>query len=75
VYAHAVTPLLLEGCYLHDNAKSAVLVTTDAKPVAVTIKDCNITPNTGSIITKGDIDVKMEGKNIIERNSPADYGK
>ena len=75
VYAHAVTPLLLEGCYLHDNAKSAVLVTTDAKPVAVNIRDCIITQNTGSIITKGDIDVKMEGKNIIERNSPADYGK
>jgi len=75
VYAHAATPLLLQDCYLHDNAKSAVLVTTNSKPAEVTIRDCIITQNTDSIIAKGDIDVKMEGKNTIEHNSPADYRK
>lgn len=75
VYSHKATPLLLEGCYLHDNAKSAVLLTTDAKPVQVIIKDCIITKNTGAIEVRGDIDVRYEGKNRIEQNSPADYGR
>lgn len=73
VYAHASTPLLLDRCYLHDNAKSAVLLTTDSQPVEAVLRDCIITKNTDSIEVRGDIDVKMEGKNRIEQNSPTDY--
>jgi len=73
VYAHAATPILMEGCYLHDNAKSAILLTTGAKPVKAVVRGCTIMHNTNSIETRGDIDVQLEGENRIERNSPADY--
>lgn len=73
VYAHSATPLLIEGCYLHDNAKSAILLTTGSKPVKAIVRGCTIMHNTNSIETRGDIDVQLEGENKIERNSPADY--
>ncbi len=73
VYAHAATPLLIEGCYLHDNAKSAILLTTGSKPMKAVVRDCTIMKNTNSIETKGDIDLRLEGQNKIERNSAADY--
>lgn len=73
VYSHAATPLLIQGCYLHDNAKSAILLTTGSKPVKAVVRDCIIMKNTNSIETRGDIDLQLEGKNKIERNSPADY--
>lgn len=73
VYAYSTTPLLLEGCYLHDNAKSAVLLTTGAKPMHCIIRDCIITKNTGAIEVKGDVTVVHEGKNQIEYNSSNDY--
>lgn len=73
IYAHSATPLLIEGCYLHDNAKSAILLTTGSKPVKAVVKGCTIIHNTNSIETRGDIDVQLEGENRIEKNSPADY--
>jgi len=73
VYAHAATPLVIEGCYLHDNAKSAILLTTDAKPMKAIVRDCTIMKNTNSIEVKGDIDLQLEGENKIERNTAADY--
>lgn len=73
VYAYSSTPVVLEKCYLHDNAVSAVLLTTSAKPVEATIRDCIITQNAGAVEVKGDITVKREGNNRIEHNSPADY--
>ncbi len=66
VYAHSATPLLIEGCYLHDNAKSAILLTTGSKPMKAVITGCTIMHNTNSIETRGDIDVQLEGENRIE---------
>ncbi len=73
VYAYSATPVLLDGCYLHDNSKSAVLFAAGAKPMNVVIRDCIITKNAASIEVKGDITIKKEGYNRIERNSPNDY--
>ncbi len=73
VYAYSATPILLEGCYLHDNSKSAVLFATGAKPMNAVIRDCIITKNAASIEVKGDITVWEEGYNRIEQNSPGDY--
>lgn len=73
VYVYSTTPLLLEGCYLHDNAKSAILLATGSKPMDTVIRDCIITKNAGAIEVKGDITVRKEGKNKIEYNSPGDY--
>ncbi len=73
VYAYSASPLLLEGCYLHQNAKSAVLFVTGANPMHTVIRDCIMTQNAGSIEVQGDVAVKLEGDNLIERNSPGDY--
>lgn len=73
VYAYSVLDILLEDCYLHDNAKSAVLFVTGSTSMNVTIKDCIIHKNSNAIEVQGDVNIHMEGNNIIEQNSPGDY--
>lgn len=66
VYAFSASPVTLRGCYLHDNAKSALFFETVAKTMHVTIGDCIIKDNTRSIDTRGDVIVHKEGRNLIE---------
>ncbi|MDD4493204.1 MAG: right-handed parallel beta-helix repeat-containing protein [Eubacteriales bacterium] len=74
VYAEYTTPLVLERCYLHDNSKSAIHFVTGAGTMYTCIRDCIITENFCSIEVIGDVIVDKEGNNVIERNSPEDYG-
>lgn len=75
VYAKSATPILLEGCYLHNNSKSAVFMTAGAKTMYATIRDCTITKNADSIELQGDVVLSREGENLVESNSPGDYMK
>lgn len=73
LYADSVESVLLEGCYLHDNSLYALMLATGAGNMHVTIRDCRITDNAGSIEIKGNVDVIKEGNNIIEQNSSENY--
>jgi hypothetical protein len=66
VYSHAAELLVLEDCYVHDNAKSGVLLTTDSRQARVAISGCTIKDNVESIETRGDIYVMIGPGNNIE---------
>lgn len=75
VYAKSATPVLLDGCYLHDNSECAILFVAGAKTMYAEIKDCMIMKNADSIEVRGDIELDMAGENNIEHNSPGDYSR